>query len=121
MRRSRRKTCHILETNPDSKVVSIDKSNERLALLNENLKRLSLRAKVINSHLENFKTRQKFDRVLLDAPCSATGVIRRHPDIKLLRKANDIVKLRIQQDRLFSTPSICLLRAASSCTLLAQS
>jgi len=94
------KTCHILETNPDSKVVSIDKSNERLALLNENLKRLSLRANVINSHLENFKTRQKFDRVLLDAPCSATGVIRRHPDIKLLRKANDIGKLRAQQDRL---------------------
>ena len=68
--------------------------------MNENLKRLSLRANVINSDLENFKTRQKFDRVLLDAPCSATGVIRRHPDIKLLRKANDIGKLRAQQDRL---------------------
>ncbi len=94
------KTCHILETNPDSKLFSIDKSKERLALLNDNLKRLSLSANVISSRLEEFKPKEKFDRILLDAPCSATGVIRRHPDIKLLRKLDDIVKLTIEQSRL---------------------
>ena len=94
------KTCHILETNPDSQLFSVDKSNERLALLNDNSKASFVKAVVINSYLENFKPKQKFDRILLDAPCSATGVIRRHPDIKLLRKSNDIVKLTIQQDGL---------------------
>ena len=94
------KTCHILETNPDSKLFSIDKNEERLTLLNDNLQRLSLSANVISSHLEDFRPKVKFERILLDAPCSATGVIRRHPDIKLLRKADDIGKLTAQQDLL---------------------
>ena len=94
------KTCHILETNPDSELFAVDKSQERLGLLHDNLKRLSLNAKVINSQLEDFGPMQKFDRILLDAPCSATGVIRRHPDIKLLRKPDDIGKLTMQQEKL---------------------
>ena len=94
------KTCHILETNPDSELFAVDKSDERLSLLHDNLKRLSLKARVINSNLEDFEPKQKFDRILLDAPCSATGVIRRHPDIKLLRKPDDIGKLTIQQEKL---------------------
>ena len=94
------KTCHILETYPESDLVSVDKSGERLRLLHNNLKRLSLNAKILNSDLKDFEPKQKFDRILLDAPCSATGVIRRHPDIKLLRKPDDIGKLAIQQEKL---------------------
>ena len=94
------KTCHILETYPDSDLISVDKSGERLRLLHDNLKRLSLNAKILNSDLEDFEPKQKFDRILLDAPCSATGVIRRHPDIKLLRNPDDIGKLAIQQEKL---------------------
>ena len=91
------KTCHILETQPDlSRVVAVELESRRIQRVEENLARLGLEAelKVADAcELASWWDNQAFDRVLLDAPCSATGVIRRHPDIKLLRKPTDIVKL----------------------------
>lgn len=90
------KTAHILERTKNSQVVAIDSDEYRLKRVYENLERLNLNAKVICGDArkpEEWWTGEKFDRILLDAPCSATGVIRRHPDIKWLRRANDIVAL----------------------------
>lgn len=91
------KTCHILETQPDlHRVVAVELESRRIQRVAENLARLGLQAelKVADaSQLDSWWDQQPFDRILLDAPCSATGVIRRHPDIKLLRKPTDIVKL----------------------------
>ena len=91
------KTCHILETQSDlSRVVAVELESRRIQRVEENLARLGLEAelKVADAcELESWWDNKAFDRVLLDAPCSATGVIRRHPDIKLLRKPTDIVKL----------------------------
>lgn len=90
------KTCHILERQPDVKVVAMDIDDERLARVNQNLLRLNLKARVICGDArepQKWWQEEQFDRILLDAPCSATGVIRRHPDIKWLRRAQDIEQL----------------------------
>ena len=95
------KTTHILETEPLlEEVVALDISPLRTQLISENLARLQLKATVIVADANQPKQwwdGQLFDRILLDAPCSATGVIRRHPDIKYLRKLSDITKLQEQQ------------------------
>ena len=91
------KTCHILESQPDlTSLLAIDLEPRRLVRVTENLERLGLEAelKAANANnLDSWWDGNAFDRILLDAPCSATGVIRRHPDIKILRKPADIDKL----------------------------
>lgn len=90
------KTCHILEHQPLADVVAMDVDATRLARVEENLSRLNLKARVICGdarYPSQWWEGEKFDRILLDAPCSATGVIRRHPDIKWLRRADDIAPL----------------------------
>lgn len=91
------KTCHIAELQPQLKaLVAIDLEEERLKRTRENLQRLGLTAQLLATDVGNIDQwwdGQCFDRILLDAPCSASGVIRRHPDIKLLRKGADIDKL----------------------------
>lgn len=90
------KTCHILEKAPTAECIAIDNDQQRLKRVNENLKRLKLSAEVIcadASALNDWWDGEMFDRILLDAPCSATGVIRRHPDIRWLRKKTDIEPL----------------------------
>ena len=91
------KTCAILEACPAlADVVAIDESAERLPRIEDNLARLDLDATLIQADaadLERWWDGRPFDRILLDVPCSATGVIRRHPDIKLLRRESDIVPL----------------------------
>lgn len=90
------KTAHILERTPDSQVVAIDCDETRLKRVQENLQRLQLNAQVICGdarYPQQWWQGEQFDRILLDAPCSATGVIRRHPDIKWLRRADDITAL----------------------------
>jgi 16S rRNA (cytosine967-C5)-methyltransferase len=90
------KTAHILERTTNSDVVAIDCDENRLKRVHENLKRLNLQAKVVCGDARNpqeWWQGEQFDRILLDAPCSATGVIRRHPDIKWLRRADDIEAL----------------------------
>ena len=98
------KTCHILEQTSDiASMTAIDVEASRLVRVEENLARLKLKAKVITADAANSKTwwdGQQFDRILLDAPCSGTGVIRRHPDIKWLRKASDIDALVILQQQI---------------------
>ena len=90
------KTCHLLETEPTIKLHAVEKEAERSKRIVENLSRLQLKAKVSIADVgdrSSWWDGQPFDRILLDAPCSATGVIRRNPDIKLLRTREDIVKL----------------------------
>lgn len=91
------KTCHILESMPALQfVLAIDLEQQRLQRTQENLQRLSLEADLVAADAGDTKQwwdQKPFDRILLDAPCSASGVIRRHPDIKLLRKDTDIDKL----------------------------
>jgi 16S rRNA (cytosine967-C5)-methyltransferase len=95
------KTCHILEHTPDiAAMTAVDVDQKRLLRVTENLKRLNLQAKVIAGDAANISEwwdGEQFDRILLDAPCSGTGVIRRHPDIKWLRKASDIETLTTLQ------------------------
>ena len=91
------KSCHLLETFPDAfELLCIDIDAVRLARIQSNLERLQLKAtlKVGDARYPSaWWDGKPFDRILLDAPCSATGVIRRHPDIKLHRKPSDIASL----------------------------
>ncbi len=88
------KTSHVLEAAPgpiDLTAVDIDPG--RLGRIEENLRRLGLAARVVAADVrepESFWDGTPYDRILVDAPCSGTGVIRRHPDIKLLRRADDV-------------------------------
>lgn len=88
------KTAHILEIEQNLQaLIALDTSDTRLEMVKDNLKRLQLSAKLICGDAtkpQNWWDNKKFDRILLDAPCSGTGVIRRHPDIKILRKLQDI-------------------------------
>tara|TARA_B100000959_G_scaffold284759_1_gene357283 strand:- start:570 stop:1850 length:1281 start_codon:yes stop_codon:yes gene_type:complete len=95
------KSCHLLEKNPDINLVANDISESRLRAVTENLTRLDLTCEITSMNLLDISNR-KFDKILLDAPCSATGIIRRHPDIKLLRRNTDIDKLCAMQLRLIS-------------------
>lgn len=94
------KTCHILERTSGCEVVAMDVDDKRLERVTDNLSRLKLHATVICGDArepEQWWQGAQFDRILLDAPCSATGVIRRHPDIKWLRRAQDIEQLAVLQ------------------------
>ena len=95
------KTGHLLELQPElEQLVAVDSSAPRLKRVHENLQRLGLEANVIEGDAgepDRWWDGRLFDRILLDVPCSATGVIRRHPDIKLLRRAEDIESLAPRQ------------------------
>lgn len=100
------KSCHILEQQPDNHLVALDIEPRRLEQIDDNLKRLGLNAELIATDacdIDNWWDGQLFDRILIDAPCSGTGVIRRHPDIKILRRPDDISNLVNQQYRLLDT------------------
>ncbi len=98
------KTAHLLErAGPALELVAVDSAAARLDTLRENLARLGLQARVVRADAAaplGDWTRPPFDRILLDVPCSATGVIRRHPDIKWLRRATDIPELCALQARI---------------------
>jgi len=98
------KTAHILEHAPDlATVVAVDIDAPRLDRVRENLERLGLQAQLCAGDAavpEGWWDGVPFERILLDAPCSATGVIRRHPDIKTLRRADDLQALTRTQARL---------------------
>ncbi|MEO5703308.1 MAG: 16S rRNA (cytosine(967)-C(5))-methyltransferase RsmB [Gammaproteobacteria bacterium] len=100
------KTCHILEHQPGVELQALDNKARRVKLVQQNLDRLQLSARLTvgdASHPADWWDSIQFDRILLDAPCSATGVIRRHPDIKLLRRASDIDALARLQAQLLAT------------------
>ena len=121
------KTGHILESAKNLDVIAVDNSETRLVRVIQNLQRLKLDAKIVVSdalETENYAKDKLFDRILLDAPCSATGVIRRHPDIKVLRRLSDIVELQKLQCEMLDTlweklkPEGILLYA--TCSILPQ-
>lgn len=98
------KTCHILELAKDIKVVALDCDERRLERVQQNLDRIGLDATLIcgdGAQPDTWWSDDKFDRILLDAPCSATGVIRRNPDIKWLRRESDIAQLVELQRTIF--------------------
>lgn len=97
------KTCHLLEIEPTLTVHAVDIDQKRLDRVEENLTRLELNAETKCadlSQLDAWWDGEQYDRILLDAPCSATGVIRRHPDIKWLRRKEDIAELAALQQQL---------------------
>jgi 16S rRNA (cytosine967-C5)-methyltransferase len=122
------KTAHILECQPQlAKLVAVDLEASRMQRLSDNLKRLRLQAELVTGDATNPKEwwdGQLFDRVLVDAPCSALGVIRRHPDIKLLRRPEDIAHLQSLQKTILQSawpllaPGGILLYA--TCSILKQ-
>ena len=117
------KTAHMLETKPEVDVLALDISADRLKRVEETLVRLNLEAKTLVAdafEVDEWWDGQMFDRILLDAPCSAIGVIRRNPDIKIHRNPEDIPQLvKIQRkllDELWLTlkPGGILLYATCS-------
>ncbi|GAC1457088.1 MAG: 16S rRNA (cytosine(967)-C(5))-methyltransferase RsmB [Steroidobacteraceae bacterium] len=103
------KTGHLLErAAPGVTVTALDIDAARVSRIDENLKRLRRQAQLIvadASKPETFWDGKPFDRILVDAPCSSTGVLRRHPDIKLLRRPGDIAQ--------FAAGQLAILEAAA--------
>ena len=120
------KTCHILEAEPAlAGVVAVDLEAKRLVRVRENLERLGLSAELIAADGRDTATwwdGKPFQRILLDAPCSATGVIRRHPDIKLTRQPDDIAALALLQgellDALWKTLEVGGILLYATCSTL---
>lgn len=122
------KTGHILESEQSlTELVALEIEARRAARIEENLQRLGLQATVCvadASNTDSWWDGQYFDRILLDAPCSATGVIRRHPDIKVLRQASDIERLKQIQfgllESLWTTLAPGGLLLYTTCSILRQ-
>ncbi len=96
------KTAHMLERHTLD-LVAVDSDPKRLIRVDENLRRMKLQAKLVSGDAgepARWHEGRPYDRILLDAPCSGTGVIRRHPDIKWLRRDTDIAAMAQQQLRL---------------------
>lgn len=83
-------------------VTALDRSARRLTRLQENLSRLNLSAELVAADASAWQPPSLFDKVLLDAPCSATGTMRRHPDVAWTKQPADIEKLAAAQDRLLA-------------------
>jgi 16S rRNA (cytosine967-C5)-methyltransferase len=120
------KACHILESAPCN-LWAVDISSERLRQVEENLSRLGLQARLVAGDATEptkWWDGVPFDRILVDAPCSSTGVIRRHPDIKMLRRPQDIPALTRLQGRLLEAlwpllrPGGCLVYC--TCSILPE-
>ena len=98
------KTGHLLEIGASTMtLVAIDSDESRITSIEENMARIGVNATIIAADASKPKEwwdRKPFDAILLDAPCSATGVIRRHPDIKLLRRESDLNDLVVLQNAL---------------------
>ncbi len=100
------KTGHLLELEPSLKVTALDVEERRLQRVRENLARLNVNADIRcgdGTRPWDWWDGELFDRILLDAPCSATGIIRRHPDIKVLRTPEELDKLGELQQQLLKS------------------
>ncbi|MGG2096992.1 16S rRNA (cytosine(967)-C(5))-methyltransferase RsmB [Acinetobacter haemolyticus] len=89
------KTAHILERFNPKKLIAIDQDPKRIIRIGENLERLALNldnVEILVADATTWQAQEAVDCIVLDAPCSATGVIRRHPDIRLLRQSTDIAQ-----------------------------
>ncbi|BCE03033.1 16S rRNA (cytosine(967)-C(5))-methyltransferase RsmB [Marinicellulosiphila megalodicopiae] len=99
------KSIHLLQQ-ADISLVALDQDERRMARVHENLERANVQADCIvadASDTQSWFDGKQFDAILLDAPCSATGVIRRHPDIKLLRRDTDIEALAELQKKILDS------------------
>ncbi|HTO18031.1 MAG TPA: 16S rRNA (cytosine(967)-C(5))-methyltransferase RsmB [Pseudomonas sp.] len=122
------KTCHLLEREPGlGEVIALDAEPLRLTRVRENLERLRLQATLVAADARDTAAwwdGKPFQRILLDAPCSATGVIRRHPDIKLTRQAEDISALATLQgellDALWPTLEVGGILLYATCSVLPE-
>ncbi|UVK39879.1 MFS transporter [Mesorhizobium sp. AR10] len=85
-----------------AKVTAVDTSKNRLARLTQNLERLGLSAEIVQADLLKYEPEELFEAVLLDAPCSSTGTVRRHPDVPWTKTAADVEKLADLQRRLLA-------------------
>ncbi len=102
-------------------VTAVDRSEKRLVRLRENLDRLGLVAEMVCADATEWKPQEAADAVLVDAPCSSTGTIRRHPDVARLKTPGDVSKLAAVQDRLLAA-AVDMVRPGglivySSCSL----
>jgi 16S rRNA (cytosine967-C5)-methyltransferase len=96
------KACHLLERN-DLDLTALDSDPARLRRIGQNLERLGLRAELLAGDASTppaWWNGEPYDRILIDAPCSATGVLRRRPDVRLHRRASDIAALAALQQRI---------------------
>jgi len=123
------KTAHILER-ADVKLLALDADATRLARVQENLTRLGLDAKDVHIRAgdaaapADWWDGQPFDVVLVDAPCSASGIVRRHPDIRWLRQPDDIARAARQQRRILDALWPCVAPGGvllyATCSLFAE-
>ena len=100
------KTGHLLERSPEISLTALDIDETRIAKVEQNLDRLGCGADIRAadaSDLDGWWNGETFDRILIDAPCSGTGVMRRHPDIKQLRTPEDVSGFRERQIELLET------------------
>ncbi len=96
------KTCHVLEL-ADAEMVALDADAGRLRRVEENLDRLGLSAQPVAgdaSRPDGWWDGRRFDRILADVPCTASGIVRRHPDIRWLRREGDIRRLSLQAQQI---------------------
>jgi len=99
------KTAHLLEL-ADAEVTALDIDPERCRRITDNLQRLGLQAQVRAADAgapAGWWDGRPFDAILLDAPCTASGIVRRHPDVRWLRRESDVAQLAAQQARLLKT------------------
>lgn len=99
------KTAHLLEF-ADCDVTALDVDSARCEKIHQTLQRLGLQAQVVAADAANTAAwwdGQQFDAILLDAPCSASGIVRRHPDVRWLRRETDIAQLAAIQARLLKS------------------
>ena len=89
-------------------VTAIELNPQRMARMAENLARLHLNVELIQADAASWRPEELFDAILLDAPCSATGTIRRHPDVAHIKRPQDVQKLVPQQDRLLAAAAAML-------------
>jgi 16S rRNA (cytosine967-C5)-methyltransferase len=99
------KTGHLLELT-DSPVVALEIDARRTVRIHQNLARLGLQAQVLTADAGNTQSwwdGKLFDAILLDAPCTASGIVRRHPDVRWLRRESDIAQLAGLQKKMLQS------------------
>lgn len=103
------KTCQILE-NYNCSLTAMDISSHRLERIKQNLQRLELKAKIIIGDAFNLDwwDKSKFDLIVADVPCSASGTIKRNPDIKINRSYDDVIKFTVSQRKIVLNLWNCL-------------
>jgi 16S rRNA (cytosine967-C5)-methyltransferase len=109
------KTTHIAQLTGDkSEIVAVEKDTKRIARLRENIEALDINSvSIVNSDILDLHDAEPFDRVLLDAPCSATGVIRKNPDVKYRHTEKDLLVFKSRQTEMLQAASRLLKKGGT--------